>query len=160
VSKPYEPDDLLETMLSSIHGEVPADAWPAPSVAPLANGECRDGQCVDWTTILAENHGRAEFVGKLTRAALKNYGDAPQTLRALREAGDLEALFGYAHVLKGMMGALHAPGVRALAARTEVAAREGRADALGLSLELADGMELFIADLRAGWTREAAASGG
>ena len=160
VSKPYEPDMLLETMLSSIQGEAQADEWPAPSVAQPAGGECRAGQCMDWTTILAENPGRAEFVGKLTRAALKNYGDAPQRLRSLHEAGDLEALFGYAHVLKGMMGVLHAPGVRALAARTEAAAREGSADALALSLELADGMELFIADLRAGWSREAAASGG
>lgn len=119
----------------------------APRISTLS-----DGQCVDWATIFEEQGERVEFVDQLVRSALKNYGDAPQTLRELIATGDLDSLFSFSHRLKGMMGVLHAPRIRALAAGAEAAAHARQSDAADRARELADGMDQFIADLRAGWS--------
>jgi len=149
VSKPYDPDELVSTIHLAVHGV--GAGQPEPGCEDEANADSLGaGQCVDWAAILEEQGERVEFVDQLVRSALKNYGDAPQTLRALLDASDLDALFSFSHLLKGMMGVLHAPRVRALAARVEMAAQEERTDVTVLTAELADRMEEFIAELRAG----------
>jgi len=150
ITKPYDPDALVRAICTAVEGEGAPDAG-AFNLPRDAEGDAEArAHCVDWRTILNEQGNRGDFVDHLVSTALNNYADAPERLRSLIHAGDVDALFSFSHLLKGMMGVLHAPQVRALAGRVETAAQEGRSDTMALAGELAERMAQFIAELRRG----------
>ncbi|NWG87192.1 MAG: Hpt domain-containing protein [Hydrogenophilaceae bacterium] len=102
---------------------------------------------IDWPALEQFFKGKQAAVDKVVAMALATNGEVPAKLRAAAAEGDLAALATMAHKLKGMGGSLRAHQVHALATQAEASARQGRADAVDLALQLADALEILLAEL-------------
>jgi PAS domain S-box-containing protein len=133
LAKPIDPDEL-GAVLQSVGAGTPASGQQtAPaSVAPP------DAAPVDLAVALRIVDGDPALLREVADAF---FGDCPGQVTALREAlqaGDSAGVRAVAHRLQGSLGTLGAGPARALAARLEAQAREGRledGEILGQELE-------------------------
>jgi PAS domain S-box-containing protein len=155
VTKPIDIETLVAAILRHARRRPAAapgrEAAPArgraagPREAATAPGE----GVIDWARLEANFNGKTSFVNKLVAMVLTTQADSPGKLREAVRRRDMEALAFLAHSLKGMSGNLMAESVRESAARAETAARQGRAEASELAVELAGAMERMLAALAA-----------
>jgi HPt (histidine-containing phosphotransfer) domain-containing protein len=155
VTKPIDIETLVAAILRHARRRPAAapgrEAAPArgrtagPKEAAAAPGE----GVIDWARLEANFNGKTSFVNKLVAMVLTTQADSPGKLREAARRRDMEALAFLAHSLKGMSGNLMAESVRESAARAETAARQGRAEAPELAVELAGAMERMLAALAA-----------
>ncbi len=156
VSKPIDPDELVAAILrhagpgtrppSVVPGAMaPAEAIKAPEPGQVE--VCDRPGLVDWPALMAQYGGREEFVAKLATMAVTGQRDVPARLRSAAEKGDWDGLAFAAHSLKAIGGNLKANGVSELAARTEKAAKGRDAQAAALAGELAERVDVLLAEL-------------
>lgn len=161
VTKPVDPDELVETILTNVGG---ADASPlqnrkdtARAYRPesqsesgeQANSGSEDGDdgFVDWAALMERFNRREGFIGRLIDKALLSIREKPGKLRAAADAADLETLVFVAHSMKGIAGNLMANSIFESSRTTEGLARSGDAEALESARRLAVEIESLIHEL-------------
>ena len=160
VTKPVQVDELVEAILRNVPDAprpVPVAAATAPEAtvavppAPTfsAAAPVEPGSLIDRAALAARHAGRPGFVQKLIALAVRSNAGMADELRAAAGGGDLEHIALLAHSAKGVLGNLFAASLQGLAERTELAARNGAADAPALARELADGVARLLEELRA-----------
>jgi CheY-like chemotaxis protein len=130
VTKPVIMDRLVPIIL---HHARPAGR----SAAPL----------LDRRRVEARYGGRASFVGKLLATVRSSHATTAADVRAAARDGDYPLLAELAHRVKGTAGNLAAPALYGIAQRTEAAARACRSEVVDLAFELADAVEVLVAEL-------------
>jgi HPt (histidine-containing phosphotransfer) domain-containing protein len=103
---------------------------------------------IDAQALIMFFNGRDEFVRRILGKFLENHHDTPTKLRALADERAIKDIATLAHTLKGVLGTLLLKDAKALAARTEQAAKTGSEDAYDLTLRLADAYDAIVSDLR------------
>lgn len=165
VTKPIDVDLLVAAILRHArpNGPIPSptpQSQTSHATFPLKGRESssssfkgeevrREMGLVDWSGLRARYPGRQAFVTKLATIALSSEQETPAKLRAAAAQQDHVALAFIAHSLKGVGGNLMAQGVLELAARAESAARQCEPPAAMLAAELADQVEVLLAELAA-----------
>ena len=162
VAKPVELEVLVAAILRHARRRaataVPAAPAPAPAPAivgepaPIddsaaAAGAAAKADLIDWVRLEARFNGKRAFVDKLVATAVASQRESPDKLRAAAAEADFKGLAFLAHGLKGMGGNLMADELHALAARAEVAAKNGAEDTRELAEQLAQAMERLLAEL-------------
>ncbi len=131
IAKPVEPHRLVAVL----------NRWLKPSGAvrslPVAEaaGTTDAGLPValegfDLAPALARMNGRAGTLRRAILDFLDRYGDAPDRLEHMRTAADWPAMEHFAHGLRGSAGTVGAMAASQAAAALELAAREGRGEAI------------------------------
>jgi CheY-like chemotaxis protein len=150
IAKPINADKLVAMVLQH-SGKRPAAA-SAPVVPPPAEVEIPANSgptLIDWVGMTATYGKKPAFMDKLLKLALDSHGDFPEKLRAAADAGDLKQIAFHAHTLKGVAGNLMATGLMDQARTVELAAKADEAGVPARALELADGMEQMLDEIRA-----------
>jgi two-component system sensor histidine kinase/response regulator len=153
VTKPIDPDLLFRALFKWIDPrrlvgrKAPGTVQQAPTVAtapihlPAIFG-------VDWNHALAkagQDHGRLR---KRIASFVKEYQDAPDTIRASLAAGDMAPIQAMSHNLKSSASYLGAASLAAHAASVEQQLREGQAEgARPEAEELARALAYLLAGL-------------
>jgi HPt (histidine-containing phosphotransfer) domain-containing protein len=91
--------------------------------------------------------GRAAFVERLLGVFVHTYAAVPGELRQAVESGDSVGVARLAHLIKGSAGNIMDHDLLALARKTEQATREMRPESMGLALDLADALDLTLAEI-------------
>jgi PAS domain S-box-containing protein len=146
--KPIDIDVLVETVLRYTRRPVATAALPG---AEVRDERPRDGPAIlviDWTGLEARFKGKRAFVNKLVGTVIESNAGTAGKLRESAERGDLATLAHLAHSLKGVGGNLMVRGLQELAARAEIAAREGKPEARVLAEDLADSLEGVLDAMR------------
>ncbi|KAA0676504.1 ATP-binding protein [Roseomonas genomospecies 6] len=130
IAKPVEPHRLVAVL----------NRWLKPSGAarppPVAKAAAADGvlpgalEGFDLAPALARMNGRAGTLRRAILDFLDRYGDAPARLEHMWTAADWPAMERFAHGLRGSAGTVGAMAASRAAAALELAAREGRAEAI------------------------------
>lgn len=102
----------------------------------------------DRAALLTKLGGDDAFVRSLLGIALRSSETLPDELRAACAQGDYATVARLVHKIKGTAGDLVAEGLRERALSAEIAARESHPDALALGLDVADGLEALLEELR------------
>jgi HPt (histidine-containing phosphotransfer) domain-containing protein len=102
----------------------------------------------DSDALLGKLGGDREFFNGLLHVALQSSAALPTELREAVAHGDVRVLADVAHKIKGTAGDFVAAELHQCARKAELAAREGRPEALALCLALADQLDEFVADVR------------
>jgi CheY-like chemotaxis protein len=116
-----------------------------PSARPEAVGATRAS--IDWDALHARFAASPGFVERLVRTAMRSESGAPDELRALAAAGDLDGYFRKAHAVKGLAGNLCANPLLLLATKACRLAREGDATAFEQAEPLAAALESLLSEL-------------
>jgi hypothetical protein len=127
-------------MTQDVHGAarpVPATAGPASLTDPI-----------DWSGLEARYARRPAFVERLTDVAIATMRDVPAQLRRLADAGRHAEVAAVAHSLRTGTDVIMAHGARDLASRVEAACRAEAADAMAITRELAEAVDLLVAALQ------------
>jgi len=102
----------------------------------------------DWNALVEKLGGDDAFVRTLLGIALRSSQQMPGELRNASAAADFAALARIAHKVKGTAGDLVAGDLQKRARDTELAARESNPDAIALGLQLADALDMLLAEIR------------
>ena len=137
VTKPIDPEALIAAILRH---KQPSTILAVPPPA-ISNG------MVDWPTLIANFDGKKAFVRKLAVAMRQSHANSPSKLRDAANRKDLTSLAFIAHGLKGSGGHFMDDVTRQLTKNAETAAREGHADSSALAEQLADSVEIMLAEL-------------
>ncbi|MBL8473761.1 MAG: response regulator [Rhodocyclaceae bacterium] len=144
VAKPFDLDDLVAIILHHC-----AHKNPAPQVQPgapqqQAGAAAQGVQAVDFEALNKRFHGKPGVVGRLATILVNTHQATPEKLRTAALQSDLGTLVVLAHALKGVGGNLCARGLQTQAEKTEVAARDGLAEAPAEARQLAQDLEAVL----------------
>jgi PAS domain S-box-containing protein len=137
VTKPIDPEVLIAAILRHTQ---PSLILAAPPPA-ISNG------MVDWSALTANFDGKKTFVRKLAATMRQSHANSPAKLRDAAHRKDWASLAFMAHGLKGSGGHFMDDMTRQLTKKAETAAREGHADSSALAEQLADSVEIMLAEL-------------
>ena len=150
ITKPVDPEQLFGTLLRWLPGS--AVVAPAAQMAEKAlRAELDAIAGLDTNAGLKVLNGHVATYQRLVRQFATDHGDDMSRLRQRMSAGDLDEVRQLAHNLKGSSGNLGAFGVQRLAAKLEVAIKDGRqlADIERLANKLETGLQQLVAGIRA-----------
>jgi PAS domain S-box-containing protein len=139
LTKPLEHECLVSMVRRHARGVIaasasmtnpvsPSPAIGAPSTAP---------ELIDWTQLRTRYIQRPDFLEKLIRIALDSQSETAQAIHAAVLANDTQKLRQLAHSIRGMAGNICAKPLLDCAHATEMAARDGLAEASALGERLA-----------------------
>ena len=148
VTKPID----LDILIAAILRQAPARPTPlitratdTPATAPAAEAV---NAGIDWTALSDRYDGRQTFIGKLLNTVLTTQAETPEQLRDAAQRRDMAALAFIGHSIKGVTGNVEARALHELARRLQEGARGSHAEAAGLGLQLADGLDTLLASIR------------
>ncbi len=119
VSKPFNADELFATMASLVRsGTAPA---PVPEARPAGS----DGAALDRREALQRVEGNLELLGEMVGLFVDEYPAVADAIQAGLAGGDLEAVAGAAHQVKGNLATFAAREAADAAAQLEAVARAG-----------------------------------
>jgi len=153
VPKPVDGEHLVAVILARARPIREPAAAPVAEVAPtvVSADDLPFPQDPDlpleWEALLSRYSKRKGFLRRLLELVLGSHKDTPGALRAAAALNDSQQLAFHVHNIKGMAGNLMARAVAKQAVAAEQALREGQADALALSLALADALEGLLSAL-------------
>jgi signal transduction histidine kinase/HPt (histidine-containing phosphotransfer) domain-containing protein len=160
VHKPLDLDTLVDAMLQHARPDDPPPSDPGPSLptVPAATPAQADPlpasvapatfPAMDLQAVAHSLGAPPAFLQRLARAVVSSMGPKPQELRAAAATTDLATIAREGHSIKGVAGNIQSQAVYELAHLTELAARDGRAEAADLARDLADAVEAMVAAAR------------
>ena len=148
VSKPVEEAVLIRTVAthcgasSQAIAAVPAPVNEQPN--PVAADKLSE---LDWEGLVSLYGKKPGLLQRAVQSVLQHNATTAEKLRQAASAQDWDTLVFVAHSLKGVAGNIRAPQLRELASKTEQAGRLHAAEAMALSLDLAQGLEQVLSAL-------------
>jgi len=120
VSKPFNADELFATMANLVRGDGDEPAR-TETVAPVAH----DGAALDRREALERVEGNLELLAEMVGLFVDEYPAATDAIQTGLAAGDLDAVAGAAHQIKGNLATFAAREAATAAAELESLARAG-----------------------------------
>ncbi len=148
VTKPIDLDILIAAILRQAPARptpLIARATDTPATAPAAEAV---NAGIDWTALSDRYGGRQTFIDKLLNTVLTTQAETPEQLREAAHRHDMATLAFIGHSIKGVTGNVEARALHELARRLQEGARGSHAEASGLGLQLADGLDTLLASIR------------
>jgi PAS domain S-box-containing protein len=152
VPKPVDGEHLVRVILAHVRLSSEPVAAPVLEVAPTVAGDDlpfpQDLDLpLDWEALVSRYSKRKGFLRRLLELVLGSHRETPGAIRAAAALNDTQQLAFHVHNIKGMAGNLMARALAKQAVAAEHALREGEADAVALSLALADALEGLLSGL-------------
>ncbi len=151
ITKPIDPERLVNAILGQTRKTSSATVSSPP---PPVDTTQHEGE-IDWPALERRFSTRPDFLPKLLRTVLDTHAMTSDKLRQAAQAEDLDALAFLAHSIKGLAANLSAPGIRALADKTEQAAREGERSAFEQVASLDARIQALLDELAAHLAQQA-----